>query len=91
MEQHQKWTIAFDLDGSLETPYFGYLPIREKTDGSHDGGSYYFDRHTRGEIRFESCMQVIRNFMRDCFGLNPNVHKIEISCEHWSIPVRSMI
>ena len=52
-----------------------------------EGGSYYYGRHTRGEIRFESCMHVIRNFLSDCFRLVADVSAIEISSEHWTIPV----
>lgn len=81
----------FDAKNVTRLELRGYLPIREEEDKSREGGSYYFDRHTRGEIRFESCMHVIANFMRDCFGLDPDVHKVEISCEHWSIPVKSLL
>ena len=42
----------------------GYLPIREEKSEDREGGSYYYERHTRGEIRFESCMHVIKSFLR---------------------------
>ena len=56
-----------------------YLPIREETGEDREGGSYYYGRHTRGEIRFESCMHVIRNFLRDCFRLVADVNAIVVS------------
>ena len=140
----RKWTVVFDLDGSLETPYFdkedakkarawlrrhpcgstfdrmyaevmdglphfllngalellrwavthlklyGYLPIQERKSGSEEGGNYYDERHTRGEIRFESCMSVIRRYLRECFRLDADTEAVEVSPEHWTIPIRPL-
>ena len=77
----------FDRRAVARLEIRGYLPIREEKGEDRDGGSYYYERHTRGEIRFESCMHVIQSFLRDCFRLEADVHAIEISSEHWTIPV----
>ena len=77
----------FDRKSVTRLEIRGYLPIREERGEDREGGSYYYERHTRGEIRFESCMHVIWNFLRDCFRLEADVHAIEISSEHWTIPV----
>ena len=106
MERKRKWTIAFDLDGSLETPYF------DKDDSAkvwewmmnHPCG-YAFERlyaevmDGLPHFMLNGALELLRwvhdkgfeNFMRDCFGLDPDIHKIEISCEHWSIPVKFLI
>ena len=77
----------FDRKAITHLEISGYLPIREEKSEGREGGSYYYERHTRGEIRFESCMHVIQSFLRDSFRLEAGVNAIEISCEHWTIPV----
>ena len=77
----------FDSKAVTRLEIRGYLPIREEKGGDLGGGMYFNDRHTRGEIRFESCMHVIRSFLRDCFMLEADVRAIEISSEYWAIPV----
>ena len=50
----------FDRRAVTHLKLYGCLPIQERKSGGEEGGNYYNERHTRGEIRFESCMSVIR-------------------------------
>ena len=49
-----------------------------------------YERHMRGEIRFESCMSVIRCYLCECFRLDADTEAVEVSPEHWTIPVRPL-
>ena len=78
----------FDRRAVTHLKLYGYLPIQERKSGSEEGGNYYDERHTRGEIRFESCMSVIRCYLCECFRLDADTEAVEVSPEHWTIPVR---
>lgn len=78
----------FDRTAVTRLEVRGYLPIREEKAKGRDRWMSFDGRHTCGEIRFESCMNVIRRFLSDCFDLDADVHAIEIASEHWTIPVR---
>ena len=80
----------FDSKAVTRLDVGGYVPIREEKGKDREGESYYYSRHTRGEIRFESCMSVIQYILRDCFRLEAEVNAVKISSEHWSIPIRPL-
>ena len=79
----------FDRKAMAKLEVRGYLPNRDERSKERDAEMRFYGRRTRGDILFECCMSVIRSFLSDCFGLYADVHAVEVSCEHWKIPVRS--
>ena len=79
----------FDRTAVTRLEVRGYLPIRKEVPKGRDRWMMdLYDLGNFGEIRFESCMNVIRRFLSDCFDLDADVHAIEVASELWTIPVR---
>lgn len=79
----------FDRTAVTRLEVCGYLPIRKEVPKGRDRWVMdLYDLGNFGEIRFESCMNVIRRFLSDCFDLDADVHAIEVASELWTIPVR---
>ena len=79
---------CFDRKAVTHIELRGYLPVQERRSSrGNESFSYYDELHTRGQIRFECCMGVISHYLCECFRLHADVKAIEITPEHWTIPV----
>ena len=87
-----KRTIVFDLDGSLETPYFEKRSSRKVKAWmeKHPAGSS-FDRMYTEVMADKLPHFFFKEFLMDCFGLYADVDNVKIEdSERWRIPVEPM-